>query len=117
MRGTVALASISAILIALGGSVEVAAVPSKPPSAKDREAAAAALANLQKQLPGTLIDDPTSLEWATQGQGFKSHGVVDPAIPGGGAAVHFEIPKEDPKPYAIQAFVPLTSKIAKGDTV
>lgn len=117
MRGKVALASISAVLFALGGSAEVAAGPSKPPPPKDREAAAAALANLQKQLPGTLIDDPTSLEWATQGQGFKSRGVVDPAIPGGGAAVHFEIPKADPKPYAIQAFVPLTSKIAKGDTV
>jgi hypothetical protein len=69
------------------------------------------------KLPGTLIDDPTRLDWATQGTGFKSRGVTDPAIPGGGAAIHFEIPKADPKAYSIQAFVPLTSRIAKGDTV
>jgi hypothetical protein len=72
---------------------------------------------LDAKLPGTLINDPSRLDWATQGTGFKSKGVTDPAIPGGGAAIHFEIPKTDPKPYSIQAFVPLLSKIAKGDTV
>jgi hypothetical protein len=72
---------------------------------------------LDAKLPGTLINDPSSLEWKTQGIGFKSKGVTDPAIPGGGAAVQFEIRKADPKPYTIQAFVPLLSKIAKGDTV
>ena len=72
---------------------------------------------LDAQLPGTLINDPASLDWKTQGLGFKSKGVTDPAIPGGGAAVQFEIPEADPKPYSIQAFVPLVSKIAKGDTV
>jgi len=69
------------------------------------------------KLPGTLMDDPTRLDWKTQGTGFKSRGVTDAAIPGGGAAIHFEIPKADPKPYSIQAFVPLLSKIAKGDTM
>ena len=72
---------------------------------------------LAAKLPGTLISDPTRLDWATQGTGFKSKGVTDPAIPGGGAAVQFEIPKADPKPYSIQAFIPLLSKVAKGDTV
>ena len=72
---------------------------------------------LDAKLPGTLISDPSRLDWATQGAGFKSKGVTDPAIPGGGAAVQFEIPKADPKPYSIQAFVPLLSKIAKGETV
>ncbi len=72
---------------------------------------------LDARLPGTLINDPSRLDWATQGQGFKSKGVTDPAIPGGGAAVQFEIRQADPKPYAIQAFVPLLSKVAKGDTV
>jgi hypothetical protein len=72
---------------------------------------------LDAKLPGTLINDPSSLEWKTQGIGFKSKGVTDPAIPGGGAAVQFEIRKADPKPYTIQAFVPLLSKIASGDSV
>jgi hypothetical protein len=72
---------------------------------------------LDAQLPGRLINDPSRLDWATQGLGFKSKGVTDPAIPGGGAAVQFEIRKADPKPYSIQAFVPLSSNIAKGQTV
>lgn len=72
---------------------------------------------LDAKLPGTLLNDPTRLDWATQGIGFKSKGVIDPAIPGGGAAVQFEIRKADPKPYTIQAFIPLLSRIAKGDTV
>ena len=71
---------------------------------------------LDAKLPGTLVSDPTRLDWATQGMGFKSKGVQDPAIPGGGAAVQFEIPKSGPQPYSIQAFVPLMSKIAKGET-
>ena len=69
------------------------------------------------KLPGTLINDPTRLDWKMQGQGFKSSSVTDPAIPGGGAADHIEITQAAPKPFAIQAFVPLTSKIARGDTV
>jgi hypothetical protein len=72
---------------------------------------------LDAQLPGRLINDPSRLDWATQGQGFKSKGVTDPAIPGGGAAIQFEIREADPKPYSIQAFVPLTSKVAKGQTL
>jgi len=72
---------------------------------------------LDAKLPGTLINDPSRLDWATQGIGFKSRSVTDPAIPGGGAAVQFEIRKADPKPYTIQAFVPLLSKIARGDAV
>jgi len=62
------------------------------------------------------VSDPTRQDWATQGTGFKSKGVQDPAIPGGGAAVQFEIPKSGPQPYSIQAFIPLLSKIAKGET-
>jgi hypothetical protein len=76
-----------------------------------------ALQALDAQLPGDLINDPSRLDWATQGIGFKSKGVADPTIPGGGAAVQFEIRKADPKPYTIQAFVPLLSKIGNGETV
>jgi hypothetical protein len=72
---------------------------------------------LDAKLPGALINDPSSLDWKTQGIGFKSKGVTDPAIPGGGAAVQFEIRQADPKPYTIQAFIPLLSNIAKGETV
>mgnify|MGYP001555275590 CR=1 FL=1 len=104
MIGKAALAGLAAAALALAS-----AAPAQELSPE--------LQALDAKLPGTLISDPTRLDWATQGTGFKSKGVTDPAIPGGGAAVQFEIPKADSKPYSIQAFVPLLSKIAKGDTV
>lgn len=72
---------------------------------------------LDAKLPGTLVSDPTRLDWATQGTDFKSKGFQDPAIPGGGAAVQFEIPRPGEHPYSVQAFVPLLSKVARGETV
>jgi hypothetical protein len=104
MIGNAAMTSLAAATLALSGAG----------SAQDLSPE---LQALDAQLPGRLINDPSRLDWATQGLGFKSKGVTDPAIPGGGAAVQFEIRKADPKPYSIQAFVPLSSNIAKGQTV
>ena len=104
MIGKAALASLAAGLL-----LSATAAPAQDLSPE--------LQALDAKLPGTLINDPSRLDWATQGQGFKQKGITDPAIPGGGAAVEFEIRKADPEPYSIQAFVPLLSKIAKGDTV
>lgn len=104
MIRTAAMTSLAAALLALA-------------SAGPAQELSPELQALDAKLPGTLISDPTRLDWATQGQGFKSKGVTDPAIPGGGAAVQFEIRKADPKPYTIQAFIPLLSKVAKGETV
>jgi hypothetical protein len=104
MIGKAATAGLAALLLTVP-----AAVPAQDLSPE--------LQALDAKLPGRLVNDPSRLDWATQGAGFKSRGVQDPAIPGGGAAVQFEIRKADPKPYSIQAFVPLLSRIAKGDTV
>jgi hypothetical protein len=104
MIGKAAMTSLAAATLALSGAG----------SAQDLSPE---LQALDAQLPGRLINDPSRLDWATQGLGFKSKGVTDPAIPGGGAAVQFEIRKADPKPYTIQTFIPLLSKIAKGQTV
>ena len=104
MIRTAAMTSLAAALLALA-------------SAGQAQELSPELQALDAKLPGTLISDPTRLDWATQGQGFKSKGVTDPAIPGGGAAVQFEIRKGDPKPYTIQAFIPLLSKVAKGEKV
>jgi hypothetical protein len=104
MIGKAAMASLAAGALGLAGAA----------SAQDLSPE---LQALDAKLPGTLINDPASLDWKTQGIGFKSKGVTDPAIPGGGAAVQFEIRKADPKPYTIQAFVPLLCKIGEVDTV
>jgi hypothetical protein len=75
-----------------------------------------ALEELDAQLPGKLVDDPTRLDWATQGYKPKPKSVQDASIPGGGAAGQFDIERKGANPYDVQAFVPLTSKIAKGET-
>lgn len=72
---------------------------------------------LDEQLPGTLVNDPTRLDWGTQGESFKSKGIQDPAIPGGGAAREFIVQSAGPNPYSIQAYVPLSSGFSKGDTL
>ena len=77
----------------------------------------AALAQLQAQLPGTLINDPTSLDWAVQGDGMKVSSIVKEDIPGGGAATHYDVRKPGPNPWSQQIYVPLTGDIAKGDIV
>jgi hypothetical protein len=104
MIGKAATAALASVLLALS-----AAAPAQDLSPE--------LQALDAKLPGTLINDPTRLDWATQGTQFKSKGITDPAIPGGGAAAQFEIRQAGPYPYSIQAFVPLLSKIARGDTL
>lgn len=77
----------------------------------------AALAQLAAQLPGTLINDPTSLDWARQGDGMKAKTIVDANIPGGGAATDYDVLAPGPDPWSQQVYVPLTGDIAKGDVV
>ena len=72
---------------------------------------------LDEKLPGTLINDPTAIDWPAIGTGFKSRAFAEEGLPGGGAAREFAIAKAGPQPYAIQAFVPLLSNIEKGETV
>jgi hypothetical protein len=103
MKGTVLFATLAAGALALS--------PAAP--AQDLSPELQALA---AKLPGTLVNDPTRLDWSTQGTKFRSKGIHDAAIPGGQAAVQFEITEAGPQPYSVQAFVPLTSKIAKGQT-
>jgi len=104
MIGRAALAGLAAGMLALSS-----AAPGQDLSPE--------LQALDAQLPGTLINDPTSLGWATQGASLKTKGVKDAAIPGGGAANQFEVKQAGPQPYAAQAFIPLLSKISKGETL
>lgn len=71
---------------------------------------------LEAKLPGTLVNDPTRLDWPTHGDELKPKSIQDAWIPGGGAAAQFEVPQKGPQPYSMQAFVPLTSEVAKGET-
>lgn len=93
-------------------------VAASPALAQDNAPETApALAQIDESLPGTLINDPTSLEWRTQGARLRVSSVVDPAIPGGGAAVQYEVRRAGANPWEMQAYIPLTADIAEGDTV
>lgn len=78
---------------------------------------AAALAQLDASLPGDLINDPTSLDWSTQGENLKVTGIEGAEIPGGGAAAHFNVRTPGQNPWSVQVYVPLTAAIAKGEQV
>lgn len=87
------------------------------PAAAMAQALSPELQALDEQLPGTLINDPTAIDWATNGTGFKSRAFSEEGIPGGGAAREFAIAKAGPQPYAVQTYVPLLSDIKKGETL
>lgn len=78
---------------------------------------AASLAELDASLPGTLINDPTSLAWNTQGEGLEVDSVASEGIPGGGAAANFDVNDPGQNPWSVQVYVPLTADIAEGEVV
>jgi hypothetical protein len=72
---------------------------------------------LDESLPGTLVNDPTAIDWPAIGAGFKSRAFAEEGIPGGGAAREFDVTRAGAQPFAIQAFVPLLGDVDKGETV
>jgi hypothetical protein len=72
---------------------------------------------LDESLPGTLLNDPTGIDWPAIGAGFKSRAFAEQGIPGGGAAREFTIAKAGPQPFAVQAFIPLLGAVNAGETV
>lgn len=78
--------------------------------------AAGPLAELDAQLPGKLINDPTRIDWFTQGAAMKVKPIQDAAIPGGGAARRYTISSKLANPWEAQTLVPLTAGITSGQT-
>ncbi|MEO5706176.1 MAG: hypothetical protein ABIT10_01500 [Alteraurantiacibacter sp.] len=99
---------------AFAAALLLASTAAVPAAAQDN---AAVLAQIDASLPGTLINDPTSLDWRTSGARLKVSSVVDPAIPGGGAAVQYEVRRAAANPWEMQAYIPLTADIAEGEQV
>lgn len=87
------------------------------PSLAQAQDNAALLAEIDASLPGTLINDPTSLEWRTAGARLRTAAIVDANIPGGGAATQYEVRRAGANPWDIQAYAPLTADIASGTQV
>jgi hypothetical protein len=66
---------------------------------------------LDDALPGTLINDPTRLDWPTFGTGLTTKSVQNDSIPGGKAATQFSVPKAGAALYDTGANAPITAAI------
>lgn len=76
------------------------------------------LQQLDDSLPGTLINDPSALDWSTFGTIMKSKIVRSPDIPGGGAAMQFALQSLGRVPYDAGANVPIRAGLrSNGDYV
>lgn len=77
----------------------------------------AALEALDAQLPGELANDPSRIDWESYGADLVASAVVDPNIPGGGAARRFEVRRADEFIYAAGTNLPTTKSIRRGEDV
>ena len=77
---------------------------------------AADLKALAASLPGTLIDDPTSLDWSVYGPDHTHKPIRGTDIPGGQAALQVAVTKAG-NPYDVSANVPLTAAVKAGEQI
>ena len=115
MLGALGLTDDAAPAAAAQGGRSSVVDTSKPTSAA-QASKNATLAEFQKQLPGQLINDPTSIDWPVQGASMETKVVQDASIPGGGAARQYTVPKKLANPWEAQTTVPLTAGIERGQT-
>ena len=71
------------------------------------------LTELEAQLLGWLVNDPSSLQWPVYGDRVKSEQVEDGSIPGGGAALRLTNRKTG-NPWSAGVSVPLLADIEEG---
>ncbi|WP_299192269.1 hypothetical protein [uncultured Erythrobacter sp.] len=104
---------LRAFPLAMAAMLGLAGLSQAPASAQDSDA----LAALDAQLPGDLVNDPSRIDWQSYGADLNASSVVDPAIPGGGAARRFEIKRAAEFIYTAGTNIPLTQTVRRGDTV
>ena len=71
---------------------------------------------LDDALPGTLINDPSRLDWAVFGPGAASKAIKGSAAPGGGA-LQITSPKKGASLYEIGTNAPITAEIKPGQRI
>lgn len=67
----------------------------------------------QSPATGTIINDPSGLDWDYYGSNYKLKPIRDPSFPGGGAAVEIDVEKGE-HPYAAGANIQLSGPIVAG---
>jgi hypothetical protein len=94
----------AALALVFGGQVAIAQQPTPE------------LQALDDALPGTLINDPSRLDWTVFGAGESHKPVKGVAAPGGGA-LQITVPKAGNTLYEIGANAPLSGDIKKGSPI
>lgn len=74
------------------------------------------LENFESQLPGWLLNDPTSLEWTSYGPALRTESLQDASIPGGGAAIRYNV-RQAGDPWSAAVNIPLIANIEEGRRV
>ncbi len=77
---------------------------------------AEALAALEEQLPGTLMNNPYDTAWKTHGQNYSAKVVRVPEIPGE-YAYEVRVRQAGRNPWDISVTAPLTAGVRVGDAV
>jgi hypothetical protein len=77
----------------------------------------AELQALDDALPGSLINDPTRLDWQIFGTGQTSKPVKGEDIPGGKAALQITVPKAGATLFEVGANAPITTSIKTGTDI
>ncbi|MDG6079254.1 hypothetical protein E3U23_08615 [Erythrobacter litoralis] len=71
------------------------------------------LAAFDDQLPGWLVNDPSSLEWTSYGPALKRSVNAQAEVPNGGVALTFEVTRAG-DPWSAGANIPLIADIEEG---
>lgn len=104
------LKSFGAACAMAAAGFALTAAPASAQSSADLKA-------LDAQLPGTLVNDPSRIDWQSYGADLNASAVVDESIPGGGAARRFEIKRAAEFIYVAGTNVPLTKKVNRGEQI
>ncbi|MHA6333501.1 hypothetical protein ACXYL9_07420 [Qipengyuania sp. CAU 1752] len=103
-KNTVAVTLCLALALGMPGS------PTQAQSLSDE------LEALDAQLPGTLVNDPSRIDWDSYGPEFHAESFLDETIPGG-AARRFHVNKASEFIYTAGANIPLIRTVKRGEQV
>jgi endoglucanase len=101
---------ISALLIAAAASAAIPAGASAKQPTPELQA-------LDDATPGTLINDPSRLDWDVYGKDQSSKAIKSSSIPGGGAAIQINVAHPGATVYEVGTNAPITAAIAKSSDV
>lgn len=82
----------------------------------DAQSLPEALEALDAELPGTLVNDPSRIDWESYGPDFYAESFQDDSIPGG-AARRFHVNKASEYIYTAGANIPLIRSVKRGEQV